>query len=174
MASPGARNLAGPSFGVAPGNGAGWGVLDCEPRRGLVPVYVNDVSSNSAGLIYRTDGLVNEELSCGSRTILGDWRCSLFMIGFHLDETLDCVGLLVIVDDRMMDAAQQDQIVVAVPVSRGLIYVVAGTTWARRFDVADFSDERLTLDDFDGALRECAAVAGPCKQPFERPIGRPC
>jgi hypothetical protein len=81
---------------------------------------MNRVSSDTAGLVCHTDGLVNQELSSRSRAIVGKWSYPLFVIGFHLDEALDCVGLLVTVDDRVMGAAQQDQIIVAVPLGRVL------------------------------------------------------
>jgi hypothetical protein len=91
----------------------------------LARVNIDSMSCDPARLICRDDGLVDQELSSGSRTIVGKWGCLLFVIGFHFYEALDCVGLLVIIDDRVMGAAQQDQIILAVPLGWGLVWVVA-------------------------------------------------
>jgi hypothetical protein len=140
----------------------------------LARVDIDGASSNPAGLVYRTDRLVDQELSSGSSAILGKWGCPLFMTRFHFDKAIYCVGLLVVVDDRVMSAAQQNQIIVTVPLGGGLMWVVTGAARARRFDVADLSNESVTLDDFDRTPWKCAAVPGPSEQAFDRCIGRSC
>jgi hypothetical protein len=73
-----------------------------------------------------------------------------------------------------MSAAQQDQIIVAMSLSPSLAGVVSGAAWTSRFYVADFSDQSITVDNFDRTLWKRAPVPGSCKQSFGRRISRTC
>jgi len=68
----------------------------------------------------------------------------------------------------------KNQIVVAMPLSRGLACVVARAIWARRLDVANFPNNRGFLDNFDRTFWKRAPVAGSGEQAFDRSVGRSC
>jgi len=85
----------------------------------------------------------HEEPHRDSYVLLLDGRRLCFVIRLHLFEAVNCVGGLVVVDNFVVNAAHQQQVVVSVAFFIRLLRIVAWSSGVRRFDVADIPDEGL-------------------------------
>ena len=81
------------------------------------------------------------------------------MISLHFCESINTVCLFVPIDNVVMPAAHENQVLEAMAFRSALLWIVASASWFRALDVADLSDNCASLHKHSGAARKCATIA---------------
>jgi hypothetical protein len=96
------------------------------------------------------------------------------VIGFHFEKALHSVSLWVIVDNRVVICAQQDEIVKAVPLGGRLLGVIAWPVRTCCLDVADLPHDYLALHKPDRAIGKSTSISRMREQPLDGGLARAC
>ena len=81
------------------------------------------------------------------------------MLGLRSLEALDGTVLRIRIDDLMVRRAQENQVLVRVPIGLSLVCVVPGCADVYAFDMTDLPNHGVGLDDGGGATGEGASIA---------------
>lgn len=97
-------------------------------------------------MIGRRDCLIDQECSRTLGKSVVHRSSSIFMTGLEFKESLDRIGLLIVIDDCVMCPAHEYEVREGVPLDIGLLIIVTGAARPCRLDVTDFANHRLPLD----------------------------
>jgi hypothetical protein len=99
------------------------------------------MGGDSSRLIDRRHRLIDEKHGGSLGNLVFYWRRPAFVIALDLHQSLNRVGLFVVIDDGVVCSAHQDEVVIAVSLCGGLPRVVSWTARVRSLDMADFPYE---------------------------------